>query len=173
MSLFCLDIDAVIASHIFGGNSRWNLELIKKIYYAFGKSTYNSFLRTCRDTLLEIIYKKYDTRDFDVLKKTIVRGTPRFFPCYKIFTAPFQEAAFQLYRSPRKQSTITGGNSNTRPDHIVFENLNAKHRLLLYNLALYHGYLLVVLTLNSLSVWVTNITTSTTVTRTRLLHIMY
>lgn len=93
MSLFCLDIDAVIASHIFGGNSRWNLELIKKIYYAFGKSTYNSFLRTCRDTLLEIIYKKYDTRDFDVvLKKTIVRGTPRFFPCYKIFAQPcFQE----------------------------------------------------------------------------------
>lgn len=118
MSLFCSDIDKIIASHIFGSNDKWNLELIKKVYYAFGKSTYDSFVVTCQNILLELQYNKCGTTDFDVVLKKTVKGTPKFFPCYRILS--------------------------TKPDQVEFENLNAKHRLMLYELALYYGYLLIV-----------------------------
>lgn len=119
MSLVSVDIDSIIASHIFGRSRKWNELLIHRIYYVFGKSQFNDFLIACRSRLLEFLYEQYKTQDFkSILLKLLQKKNLHFYDCYRAYN----EAALN-------------------PKELVFRDRTTKHRLLIYYLSFYYGYL--------------------------------
>ena len=124
MSLICQDIDKIIVSYIF------NLKLyksglynLKTIMIAFGKvrmAQYNDFIVMCRNKFFKMMFEKYKLKNGDIytlLQKVTFKKNIKYFPCYNRF------------------------NDGILDDHIEFNSLKAKHRLIVYYLSLYYGYI--------------------------------
>lgn len=118
MSLVIPDVDTLIASKIFGKSQKWNQLLIHRIYYIFGKAQFNDFLLICRSQFLKTLYDEYKTQDFKVvLKKLLRRKNLDLFDCYQTYNKP------------------------SLPSEITFVSRNSYHRLVIYYLSVYYGYL--------------------------------
>ena len=125
MSLICPDIDKKISNYIFdpryciSGNHH-----LKKIMVAFGRSKYDDFIKTCRDSFFMRVFRYYRLNDGDIygliqkfLKKKGKSGNVHFYQCYNIFIKSLDK------------------------DHISFNMLKPLHRMIVYYMSLYHGYL--------------------------------
>ena len=117
MYLINPDIDYIIASFIFK-YERTGLIDLKNIYIAMGKSNYDGFINLCRIHFYKFMFNKYKVFSlYEMLQKVTGKKNIKFFPTYNVF------------------------NKRLNSDIINFENLKAKHRLILYHMSLYHGYL--------------------------------
>ena len=132
MSLVGNDVDTIIVKYLFANNNQNNTQnnqndrrgymLIRKIYYAFGKSNYNDFIIKCKNSYFEIEFCLHmiDNKDiYTLLQKIIHKTHPKNFGCYSKF------------------------NKELGNDLIMFNSLNRKHKLIVNFLSLYYGYLFV------------------------------
>lgn len=124
MSLFWLDIDKKIANYIF--DPRYYISdnnHLKKIMVAFGRSKYDDFVKTCRDSFLRRLFLYYKLDDGDIygliqkiLKKKGKIGNVHFYQCCNKFLKSLD-------------------------DQISFNMLKPLNRMIVYYMSLYHGYL--------------------------------
>ncbi len=122
MSLIIPDIDLNIISHIFSNNKKWNYKILKCIYYAFGKSKFDTFILRCKQYVFCINLDKHIIIDNDLytlLQEKTRKNNPHFYQCYMKF---YKELGNSL---------------------ITFDSLNRRSRIIVYYLSLYHGYLFV------------------------------
>jgi len=118
MSLVSSETDRIIISHIFTKSQKWNQLLIHRIYYIFGKAQFNDFLMSCREHFLNHLYEQYQTRDFDVvIGKILGKKNVKLFDCYHTFQRSF------------------------KAEELTFYGRNSYHRLVIYYLSVYYGYI--------------------------------
>nr|QBK87262.1 MAG: hypothetical protein LCMAC201_01640 [Marseillevirus LCMAC201] len=120
MSLICHDIDYIIASHIFNSYYRDGCDDLKNIMISFGKSSYDDFIGMCRCVFFRMLFARYKCKDVNVctlLQKLSHKNNIKHFQCYNKF------------------------NDNLGNNQIIFRDLRARHRQIVYYLSLYHGYL--------------------------------
>lgn len=124
MYLLNCDVDFLLATFLFDAPHRVGAERLKLIMLSFGRSNYNGFIEICKKYYFDRLFKKFLVSHIDeLIKKLLHKKRICFFPCYRTFQA-----------NPTKE--------------LSFEQLKAKHRLLVYYLSLFNGY-----------VWVCNRTT--------------
>lgn len=118
MSLIDCDVDGVIASFIFNQHYRSGSETLKTIMLAFGRSRYDDFIEVCRRYYYKQLFRRFQVTSIeDLLKKLTHKKRVCHFPCYQT-----------LQKTPLSQPLIS------------FDRLNARHRLIVYYLSMYHGY---------------------------------
>lgn len=122
MFLINQHIDPIIIRYLFKSNSdKRNSSLLNKIYKTFG-SGYQNFLITCRDYFFHLLFYKHQAIDIYNLLQRLTRKTNiNNFQCYQKFY----------------QKVI---NLTIDCNQIDFQQLKAKHRLIVYYLSLFHGY---------------------------------
>lgn len=122
MSLINADVDNIIVSYLFCKSDKWSMYILKKIYITFGRSIYNDFIIKCKNKFFELLFNKYNIHNYDIdelIKKVSRKQNIKWFPCYIHF------------------------NKNLNNSLIKFEQLKTKHRLIVYYLALFNGYIFV------------------------------
>lgn len=94
----------------------WVATYLKKVMLSFGRSDYDGFIEICRKCYFDRLFEGFSVNSIDdLLKKILHKKRICHFPCYRIFQGkPSQE--------------------------ILFKELKAHHRLLVYYLSLFHGY---------------------------------
>ena len=116
--LLAQDIDQSIVKYIFKAGAKWRMDIIKTIFLAFGRAKYDGFIKLCQTEFFELAYSDASVPPGDIvaLLKRLTHNL-EFFPCYRAFRAP-----------------------TTLPRSLAFKRCNAKHRVLIYYLSVYHGY---------------------------------
>ena len=119
--LFCKDVDVLVAKQIFKAGKMWRAEIIKNIFISFGRSCYDGFIKICQKEFFCQAGLESDGKLDVLLQKVIGKGNLQFFPCYKTFS--------KLSEHPKM------------PRSLQFSSCNAKHRVLIFHLSIYHGYI--------------------------------
>lgn len=118
MALIIPDMDYEIARRIFIRSHRVDHRQMKTIMIAFGRSQYDSFISTCRKYHYQRLFSRFKVTNIDdLLRVFLKKNSICNFPCYRRFK----------------------GDLNT--SLISFSDLGARHRLIIYYLSVYHGYL--------------------------------
>ena len=120
MNLILPEIDYIIISNIFNGYYKDELRDLKNILLSFGKSKYNDFIKTSIDYFFNKQFKHFKVDNIYLLLQKITRkNNIKHFPCYNKFCKNKDNQDIKL---------------------ISFDELKAKHRLIIYYISLYNGY---------------------------------
>lgn len=118
MALIIPDMDHEVARRIFTCSHRVDHRQMKTIMIAFGRSQYDGFIMTCRKYHYQRLFRQFKVSNIDdLLRALLKKKSICHFPCYRQF----------------------------KGDLISFSDLKAQHRLMIYYLSIYHGYLWVTL----------------------------
>jgi len=119
MSLINSDVDWIIVSFVFDKLHKYSHQKLKNIIFAFGRSK-QEFLKVCIKYFYDCEFKYHKVNSIDdLLKKLLFKKTISNFPCYKQLKTQNKEL-------------------------LSYTNLKGKHRLIVYKLSLYYGYLPIV-----------------------------
>ena len=138
MSLFCPDIDKLIAFYIFDPKLyKTGTANLKKIMIAFGRSNYDKFIEACRFRFFDSLFRYKHVKIGDIyslLQVLINKKNIDKFPCYNKFNK-------HILSHRSFHSNAMNPNEKNEIESIDFKDLKSKHRAIVYVMSLYHGYL--------------------------------